>query len=101
MAEDVREDPDGSRYTIDVDGAPAGFTRYRRSEGVTDYLHTEIADEFGGRGLGSTLVAAALDDERRHGRQVLPHCPFVQKFIAKHRDYAELVPSDRRAEFDL
>lgn len=101
MAEDVHEDPDRSRYTITVDGRPAGFTSYHRTDGVTDFRHTEISDEFEGRGLGSTLIAGALDDERRQGFAVLPHCPFVQNFIAKHREYVDLVPADRRAEFDL
>jgi hypothetical protein len=32
---------------------------------------------------------------------VLPYCPFVRSWIAGHREYADLVPGDRRAQFDL
>jgi hypothetical protein len=32
---------------------------------------------------------------------VLPSCPFVRSWIARHEDYLDLVPTDRRGEFDL
>ena len=101
MDEEVREDPDRSRYTITVDGEPAGFTSYRRGDDVTDFVHTQIDDRFEGQGLAGRLIAAALDDQRRRGLQVLPHCPFVEHYIAKHHEYADLVPADRRSDFDL
>ena len=33
--------------------------------------------------------------------QVLPYCPFVRSWIAGHREYADLVPADRRSQFGL
>ncbi|WP_420803744.1 GNAT family N-acetyltransferase [Saccharopolyspora erythraea] len=42
-----------------------------------------------------------LDSARERGLEVLPHCPFVRSWIARHPEYLELVPEDRRAEFDL
>ncbi len=38
---------------------------------------------------------------RDRGLAVLPDCPFVRGWIAKHPDYADLVPADRRADYDL
>jgi uncharacterized protein len=32
---------------------------------------------------------------------VLPYCPFVQGFIARHREYLDLVPVERRPKFAL
>jgi hypothetical protein len=32
---------------------------------------------------------------------VLPYCPFVPKVIRDHPEFLELVPADRRADFDL
>jgi predicted GNAT family acetyltransferase len=101
MSEDVRADEERSRYEVFVDGKPAGFTQYRLTGNVARFIHTEIDPAFEGRGLGSTLIEGALEDTRRRGRQILPHCPFVRSFVAKHPEYVELVPEDRRAEFDL
>jgi uncharacterized protein len=62
---------------------------------------TEIDPRFEGRGLGSQLIAEALDDARRRQLAVLPFCPFVRSFIASHADYVGLVPEERRAAFGL
>ena len=64
-------------------------------------MHTEVDDAFEGRGVGSTLVSEALDDARRRGLEVLPFCPFVNSYVAKHREYVELVPESRRGAFGL
>jgi hypothetical protein len=32
---------------------------------------------------------------------VLPYCPFVKRFIDRHREYLALVPVERRAMFTL
>ena len=101
MTEEVRDDPDRSRYELFLDRRVAGFAAYRRHGDVLDFTHTEIDEEFEGQGLGSTLIRGALDDARRGGFAVLPHCPFVRAFIEKHEEYADLVPAEQRADFDL
>ena len=41
-----------------------------------------------GRGLGSRLAAAALEDARREGIDVVPLCPFIAHYIEQHAEYA-------------
>ena len=93
--------PDRSRFEIERDGAVLGFARYRRRPGVIAFLHTEVEPGHEGEGLGGTLVREALDAARAEGAEVLPFCPFVRAFIERHREYADLVPAARRAEFGL
>jgi len=101
MGPDVRANDAESRYEIFVDDRLAGFTEYRRHGHRADFVHTEIADEFGGRGLATDLIRAALDDARRREWQVRPYCEFVKAFIAKNEDYLDLVPADQRDRFGL
>jgi uncharacterized protein len=89
------------RYEIIADGELAGFTVYELRPDVIAFLHTEIGDEWGGRGLGSILVRCALDDARTRGLAVLPYCPFVRSWLERHDDYVDLVPQGHRAEFGL
>ncbi|WP_410648660.1 GNAT family N-acetyltransferase [Amycolatopsis sp. cmx-4-54] len=89
------------RYDIVVDGKTAGFLETRTRPDAILFLHTEISDDFAGQGLAGKLVTAALDDVRSRGGSVLPYCPYVRSFIAKHREYEDLVPEDKRAEFEL
>jgi predicted GNAT family acetyltransferase len=87
----VVNNPTESRYEIHVDGQLAGFTQYRTTPGVTEFVHTEIDEAHEGRGLGGQLARAALDDVRSAGDKVIATCPFIKGWIAKHEDYQDLL----------
>lgn len=89
------------RYEIRVDDELAGFLQYRLRTGLIELVHTEIDEEFEGRGLGSRLISFALDDARDRGLAVLPFCPFVNDYIRRHRQYVALVPEGRHRDFEL
>lgn len=89
------------RVEIDVDGQLAGFVEYHDHAKTRAFLHTEVDPAFEGRGLASQLIRHVLDEARESGRQVLPYCPFVRSYLERHREYVDLVPQDRLAEFDL
>jgi predicted GNAT family acetyltransferase len=101
MAVTVRNDPQEQRYVALVDGEPAGFAAYRHHAGLIAFTHTEVDPRFEGRGVGSALARAALDEARANGDAVLPFCPFVNRWISEHAEYRDLVPEDRRAVFSL
>jgi predicted GNAT family acetyltransferase len=61
-----------------------------------------VASEFQGQGVGGRLICAVLDTARNQHLTVLPFCPFVRGYIAKHPDdYLDLVPADLREHFEL
>jgi predicted GNAT family acetyltransferase len=101
VAVQVHDNPDEQRYEAVVDGEVAGFAAYRMQPGLISFVHTEVEDAFEGRGVGSILIREALADVRRRGCEVLPFCPFVNSFIAEHREFVDLVPGSRREEFGL
>jgi predicted GNAT family acetyltransferase len=92
MALAVTDNPAKSRYELHDDGQLAGFTEYReRDDGVLVFPHTVITSPKRGAGYGSTLVRGALDDVRSQGRTIVAECPFVQRFVAEHPEYQDLV----------
>ncbi|MFI5262299.1 MAG: GNAT family N-acetyltransferase [Candidatus Limnocylindrales bacterium] len=88
---EVHDLPERHRYVITVDGATAGVAMYRLREDVITFIHTTVDDAYGGRGLGSRLAAAALDDARRRGLRVIARCPFIAGFITEHPAYQDLL----------
>ena len=90
-----------SRFEIRADGELAGFAEYEMSGDEIAFIHTETEDRFRGHGLAGTLVQSALEAVRDRNRGVLPYCPFVKSWITGHREYADLVPADRRPQFGL
>lgn len=89
---ETTHNPDEHRYEAHLDGALAGFAEYQLTDKLVIFTHTEVGDEFEGKGVASALARFALDDVRAAGtRQVLPLCPFIKSWIGKHPDYEDLV----------
>jgi uncharacterized protein len=101
MSAAVRDAPQAQRYEIHADGTLAGFAEYRRRPGLIAFTHTEVDDAYEGRGLASALIRHALDQARGEGLAVLPFCPFVNGYIARHAEYADLVPGGFREQFGV
>lgn len=98
---EIVDNPAEQRYEIRVDGELAGFTQYRQRPSGLAFIHTEIDDRFEGQGLGGKLISFALDDARSRGLAVLPFCPFVKGYIERHPEYLDLVPEEKRPDFEL
>ncbi len=80
----VRDNPDELRYELLVDGTLAGEILYRLRSDAVVLVHTEIAPQFEGQGLGSKLVAGALADIRARGLRPVAVCPFVRAYLQAH-----------------
>lgn len=101
MTTTVHDNAPESRFEITVDGRLAGYVDYRRDGDEYALPHTRVLPEFGGRGVGSQLIAGTLDEIASRGGTVLPYCPFVPKVIRDHPEYLALVPEDQRSTFEL
>jgi uncharacterized protein len=78
------------RFELEVEGHLAA-AYYERKGNVITFKHTEVPAELGGKGTGSTLVRAALDQVRSEGLKVVAECPFVKAWIGKHPAYGDLL----------
>lgn len=76
-----------SRYEAHVDGRLAGFAEYRREGDVVVMPHTEVLDEFSGRGIAGKLARHALDDMAAESLSVRPDCSFIRGWLEKHPEH--------------
>ena len=74
----VVHEPASKRWEVRLGGRLAGFTEYFERDDRFVFFHTEIAEDFSGMGLGSTLARGALDEVRSMGRLAVPVCPFIR-----------------------
>lgn len=88
---EILDNPGEARYEAWLDGEPAGLIAYFDEDGWLVFDHTEVFEAFEGRGVGSRLAKAALDDVRARGLYVNPQCPFVTGYIKRHPEYRDLV----------
>jgi uncharacterized protein len=86
---------ESDRFSISVDGQKVGFTEYADRDGQRVFPHTEVANEFEGRGLATILVKAALQATRDAGLRIVAICPLVAAFVKKHHEFDDVVdPAD-------
>jgi predicted GNAT family acetyltransferase len=87
----LADNPSELRYEVWSGDRLAGTIRYTREGDVVTLVHTDVDPAFEGKGLGSVLVAGALDDVRARGKLVRPLCPFVAAYIKRHPEYTDMV----------
>ncbi|MGW0160337.1 GNAT family N-acetyltransferase [Mycobacterium sp. NPDC003323] len=76
--------PGENRFTIALDGRQVGLIDFHDRDGVRVFTHTEIDPEFGGRGLGTQLVAETVAATRAAGLQIQSYCSMVTQYLAKN-----------------
>jgi predicted GNAT family acetyltransferase len=86
----VTDNPEAKRYEGRAGDDLAGVVEYRLEPGVLTILHTEVAEDFAGEGLGSALLAQTLDDVRARGLKMRVVCPFARAWLRRHTEYADL-----------
>ncbi|ALC06534.1 hypothetical protein CDES_10795 [Corynebacterium deserti GIMN1.010] len=82
----VSENTDKDQFEISYPGEdqPAGITAYIDTENSRIFYHTVVGEEYGGRGLASILVKAALDTTKEAGLLIVPVCSFVKGYVEKN-----------------
>jgi len=93
---EVVDVPEANRYELRLGGRLIGLVAYRRRHGRIAFTHTEVDESCEGRGFGTRLAAAALDDAARQGLEVAPLCPFIAHYIERHPEFEQLVASGYR-----
>ena len=77
-------------YTVALgDGSPVGRAEFIDSPEVAGeriFFHTEVDEEFGGRGLAGVLMQVALADSIRRNVTVVPVCPLFARHLKVHGD---------------
>ncbi len=80
---DVRDNPDEQRFEL-VEQGHLAFAEYQIEGDVITFTHTIVPASLQGMGVGSRLIAGALDEARSRGLKVRPQCSFVAAYIARH-----------------
>jgi predicted GNAT family acetyltransferase len=90
MTTTVVDVPGRQRYEVVRGEAVLGFAAYQKTDQLIVFTHTEVDRSLEGQGIGGQLVRGALDHVRSLGLPVLPICPFVHGWMARHPEYADL-----------
>ncbi|SDL23732.1 GNAT family N-acetyltransferase [Arthrobacter sp. ok362] len=99
----IRNNPERNRFEVLDADTVIGQAAYVDDVGADQriFYHTVINEEYGGRGLAGVLAAQALDETVAAGLMIVPVCPYIKKYLAKHPGYAAnvLAPTPAHLEF--
>ena len=87
---------EADRFTISVEGRPVGFTQFADRDGQRVFFHTEVDDDYEGRGLAMILVGEALSSTRDADLRIVPVCELVAGYIDKNSEFEDVTdpPTD-------
>lgn len=91
MKHSVGHDSQRRRFIVRELGHEAYLEYYELPDGTLDYAHTYTPNEIRERGIATAIIRHALEYARQNDRKVVPGCPFVQTFIDRHPQYADVL----------
>lgn len=89
MAPSVTHDSAAHRFAI-TDSTGEAVLRYELEGSRMIITNTYVPPEWRGRGVAADLVVAALSHAKTAGWKVVPQCSYVDVFLRRHPEYADL-----------
>ncbi len=84
---------ESDHFTIAVDGRVVGKAEYLDRGDKRVFTHTEVDNNYEGRGLATILIGEALQQTRDAGLRIKALCPMVVAYLKKHDEYSDIVES--------
>ena len=81
---------EADQYTIAVEGKPVGKAEFLDRDGRRVFTHTEVDQNYEGRGLATILIGEALTQTRDAGMPIVAQCPMVANYVSKHDEFKDL-----------
>lgn len=91
---EIKHEKNGSKGSFDIyyDGKKAGSMTYTGADQDTMIIdHTEVSEEFGGKGLAKQLVFAGAEFARENGKKVIPLCTYAKATFEKNADIQDVL----------
>ncbi len=83
--------PERQRFALEDNGKHIGAAHYRDFEAADGveriFFHTTVDEAYAGQGLAGILVKFALENTVSSGAKIVPVCPYVKGYVAKHPQY--------------
>ncbi len=84
------DNEDRKQYEFHIEDQIARL-EYIKAKGKIYFTHTEVPKILEGRGIGSALIKASLEDIERQDLTLVPLCPFVALYLKRHPEWKKLV----------
>ncbi|WP_038171064.1 GNAT family N-acetyltransferase [Verrucomicrobium sp. BvORR106] len=87
---DIDHDSESHRFSLEESGH-VSVLDYELDGRQMTITHTYVPGELRGRGIAAELVQEALEHAREQGWTVVPQCSYVAAYMARHKEYSDLL----------
>jgi len=91
---DVKQTNDEKHGSFEafIDGISAGKMTYTWA-GEERFIidHTEVDEEYNGKGVGKEMLLAAVDFARKNEKKIIPLCPFAKASFQKSEELQDVL----------
>ena len=91
MSSEVIHDEKDKKFFINKDGKEARLKYKMEDEQTINFTSTFVPEEFRGEGIAQQLTEYALNFARQKNYSVVATCPYISKFISKHKEYQDML----------
>ena len=86
-----KEDISKGGFTLLEETEEAGIITYSKAGRKTLIIdHTEVYENFSGKGLGRKLVDKVVHYARENNLKIIPLCPYAKKVFEKEADFMDV-----------
>ncbi|QDP86109.1 N-acetyltransferase [Chryseobacterium sp. SNU WT5] len=79
-------------FELYYEGKKAGVIEYNTDkDGILDITHTEVDQEFGGKGLGKELVKAVVEYAKDNHYKIIASCPYAKKTMERTPEFKDVL----------
>lgn len=86
----VQHNPERRRFEVEIEGKTA-VAEYIMTSQKLILTHTEVPRGLEGNGIGSHLAVAALTYAKDNDLVVMPLCPYMAGYIARHPEWKSIL----------
>jgi predicted GNAT family acetyltransferase len=90
-AEALHHDAQAKRFVLRAASGEAVLVYAELDPKTLDFRHTFTPPALRGHGIASRLTEFALRHARENGLKIVPTCPFVADYIARHPEHQSLL----------
>ena len=98
MTVNVQNDTEHHRFLVRLPEGEGELIYKQIAPHARELIHTEVAPALRGRGVAEALAETAFALARKDGLHIVATCPYVQRWLLKHPEQADLVVA--RADAD-
>lgn len=93
MEYQVQHNKDANRFEAVIGDKVIGLVDYMISSDQKTMIvpHTEVNEEFEGRGIAGAMTKSLLEYVRENGIKISPLCPYTAAYISRHPEYQDLL----------